>query len=213
MVNLLREHNSSNKSSLRTDDSRSLKSQISLEEWQQVQRDLKLEIELKNRATMDLKKKEQELNEYCQQKDHELDYLRKAWKQANNELNKVLAQAQGFLQVTDNELIQKTRLLRFNIRNFADQQFGEADIDAKSLSSFWISVEKYTQIPYDLFVTCAKNPSSRHITVGAFLWAVLQQEIFGSFRWAGHHVSKMMSHLEYALSKVILVSFEKSLDL
>lgn len=158
-----------------------------------MQQDLKSEIKLKKQATMDLKKKEQELN-----------YLRKAWKQANNELNRVLAQAQGFHQVTDNELIQKTRLLRFNIRNFANQHCQGTDIDAKSFSPFWTFFEKYIQISYDPFVSCVKNQSSRPMIAGALLWAVLQQELFGSFRWAGIHVSKMMSDLESALSKIIL---------
>ncbi len=51
-------------------------------------------------------------------KDQELAKVRRAWRQASSELNKVLAQSQGFYHVTDTDLIQKATQLRYNIRNF-----------------------------------------------------------------------------------------------
>lgn len=151
-----------------------------------------------------LQRKEQEWNGILQKKDEELDYCRKNWKQASSELNRVLAQTQGFYQVTDHELIQKTSQSRFNVRNFADQHFGEVHMDAKNFGSSCKLIEKYIEISHDLLVTCIEDPSNHPTIARAFLWAVFRRNIFGCFCWAGTRVSQAMVSLKDLLGKKIL---------
>lgn len=178
---------------------------LSLIEWEQPQQDLESEKLLHNQTKIDLNTSEQDLNELLQKKDQALEYFRKDWKQANNELNKVLAQGQGFYQVTDNELIEKAKILRFNIRNFADQQFVGGSIDVKSSDSFSKSIEEHVGTSHDVIITCMKDSSRRLIIVRAYLWGTLTNDIFGKFHWAGTHVSKSMYRLEDILGKKSLV--------
>ena len=198
-------YHSPNEPSSRIEDPRSIMYTTSPTEWEQLQQDLESETLLHNQTKIDLNTREQELNKLIQEKDQELDYFRKAWKQANNELNKVLAQGQGFYQVTDNELIQKAKVLRFNIRNFADQQFVGESIDAKSSHSFSKSIGEHVDISHDVIITCMKDSSRRAIIIRAYLWATLTKDIFGKFRWAGTHVSNSMYRLEDVLGKTSLV--------
>lgn len=160
---------------------------------------------LYRQATADLNRKDQELDELLQKKDQELDDLRKRWKQAISELNKFMAQDQRFYQVTDQEFTQKATQLRFNIRNFADQQFGGKLIDTRGLHPFWQLIEGYFEISYDSFEACMKDPSRRSMIVGAFLWAVLTKDVFGNFCWAGTSVSSAMSRLGQVLGKESLI--------
>lgn len=226
---LLKGFHSPSESSSRPEDPHSITDPDNLERWKQAQLDLESEKKQHNQAKIDLKKKgqelndlvqeknqelndlrlqvkadlrnDQELNELLQKKDQELDDLRKRWRQAISELNKFLAQDQRFYQVTDQEFIQKATQLRFNIRNFVDQQFGAELIDATSFHFFWKIIEEYLKISYDSFEACMKDPSRRPMIVGAFLWAVLEKFVFGEFCWAGTSLSSAMSRLGQVLSK------------
>ena len=82
-----------------------------------------------------LKEKEKKWNESIQQKDHDLNVIRKHWKQLSNELNRVLAQTQRFHQITDHDLIRETTQSRFNIRYFTDQEFGGVRVNTKNTGS------------------------------------------------------------------------------
>lgn len=179
-------YHSPNESSSGIEDPRSIMYPPSLAELEQLQQDLESEKLLHNQTKIDLNTREQDLNELLQEKVQEPDYFRKAWKQANNELNKVLAQGQGFYQVTDNELIKKAKVLRFNIRNFADQQFVGESIDVKSSDSFLKSIEEHVDISHDVIITCMKDSSKRPIIIRAYLWRTLTNDIFGKFRWQEH---------------------------
>lgn len=176
-------------------------------------------------ASTNLTKKEHELNELkkylnkkhqeelfqlrsnheviLQTKDQELDEVRKLWKQAGSDLNKFIAQGQGFHQVTDEELIQKVTQLRYNIRNFADRQFEGDAVDAKSLHCLWKSIRKYFRVSLGSLEACMKDSSSRPMIIEAILWGAIEMEIFGQFVWAGKHVSSAMYCLKHVLSKKI----------
>lgn len=206
-------------SSSRPENPHSITDSDNLERWKQAQQDLKSEKKQHSQARVDLKKREQELtylrleaeedrrndqelSELLRKKDQELYDLRKRQRQAISELNKFLAEDQRFYQVTDQEFIQQARQLRFNIRNFADQQFGVETIDVKSFNSFWKIIQEYFRISYDSFETCMKDPLRRPMIVGAFLWAVLKKFVFGKFCWTGTSVSSAMSCLEQVLEPV-----------
>lgn len=213
---------SRSESSSRPENPHSITDSDNLERWKQAQQDLKSEKKQHSQARVDLKKREQELtylrleaeedrrndqelSELLRKKDQELYDLRKRQRQAISELNKFLAEDQRFYQVTDQEFIQQARQLRFNIRNFADQQFGVETIDVKSFNSFWKIIQEYFRISYDSFETCMKDPLRRPMIVGAFLWAVLKKFVFGKFCWTGTSVSSAMSCLEQVLGKESLV--------
>ena len=132
-------------------------------------------------AKAELEGKVQELNELqnlnkaiLQKKNEELDKFCRLWKQACIDLNNFKAQGQNFSPVTDDVLTQKAVQLRFNIRNFADQQFRGELIDAKTFHSFWKTINEYLEISSDSFEACMKDPSGRPMIVGAFLWVVLK---------------------------------------
>lgn len=209
-----------------------------LEEWNQAKLGLESEKKLRNRVQTDFKKKEQELNDLRRQvkkvlkkkdqeleelrlsheaiireKDQELDRTRQRWKQVAGELNKFMAQGQRFYQVTDQELTQNARQLRFNIRNIADQQFGGDLEDTKNFHSLLASINKYVEISSDSFEACMKDQSKRPMIVRMFLWAVLEKDVFGKSCWAGKLVSKAMSRLEQVLGKESLYLPKANLDL
>lgn len=157
---------------------------------------------LRNETDAALQRKDEELNELhnlTEKKDQEIGEIRQRWKQVANELNRFLAQGQGFYQVTDQQLIEAATQLRFNVRNFADQQFGGELRDAKTYQHFRDSIENYYEISSDSLEACMKHSSRRPMLVGAFLWAFLRKDIFGKFRWAGRHGSHAMSYLEEVL--------------
>lgn len=159
---------------------------------------------LRNETDAALKWKDQELNELhnrTEKKDQEIDEFRQRWKQVANELNRYLAQGQGFYQVTDQQLIEAATQLRFNIRNFADQQFGGQLRDAKTYQHFRDSINDYYEVSSDSFEACMEHSSRRPMIVGAFLWAILRKDIFGNFCWAGKRGSHAMSTLEDLLGK------------
>lgn len=159
---------------------------------------------LRNETDAALNWKNQELNELhdrTEKKDQEINEYRQRWKQVANELNRFLAQGQGFYQVTDQQLIEAATQLRFNIRNFADQQFGGEVRDAKTYQHFRDSIKNYYEISSDSFEACMVHSSRRPMLVKAFLWAILRKDIFGNFCWAGTRGSHAMSILEDLLRK------------
>lgn len=159
---------------------------------------------LRNETHAALKRKDQELNELhnrIEKKDQEIDEFRQRWKQVANELNRFLVQDQGFYQVTDQQLIEEATQLRYNVRNFADQQFGGELRDGKTYQHFRDSIKNYYEISSDSFEACMKHSSRRPMLVGAFLWAILRKDIFGKFCWAGSRGSNAMSYLDKVLGK------------
>jgi hypothetical protein len=78
----------------------------------------KLEDDLFEKSA-ELAKRESELTE----RESELAEARKGWRKVASELNKIRTKGQGFYQVTDQYLIDKTNSLRYSIRNFSIQYF------------------------------------------------------------------------------------------
>ncbi|KAL8852863.1 MAG: hypothetical protein Q9221_002239 [Calogaya cf. arnoldii] len=160
-----------------------------------------------SKAKADLERKNQEINEIRQQanvvlqeKEQERDDYYKRWKQATSELNKILAQSQGFQQVTDQELIQRATQLRYNIRNFADEHFVDEVKDKKGVRSFYASAKRYLKVSPKILDTFMSSPSKDPIVVKAYLWAFIAENIFGKFCWAGPETSRAMSHLTLTLT-------------
>lgn len=131
----------------------------------------------------------------------EVSNLRKRWKQAAGELNRVLAQNQGFSQITDQELIQRATQLRFNVRNLAVQGFGDGVVSVESFRPFEDEFQQVWRVPHDLFVAWMKSSGLRPLIVGLFLWTNLKLDIFGRFCWAGTNISKVMTCLTQTLRK------------
>ncbi|KAL8988740.1 MAG: hypothetical protein Q9177_002231 [Variospora cf. flavescens] len=159
-----------------------------------------------SKAKADLERKDQEINEIRQQanvvlqeKEQERDDYYKRWKQATSELNKILAQSQGFQQVTDQELIQGATQLRYNIRNFADEHFVGEVGDSKGVRSFYASALRYLKVSTNILETLRRSPSNDSIVVKAYLWAFIAENIFGKFCWAGMDTSRAMTHLTVIL--------------
>ena len=156
----------------------------------------------------ELRKKRQELDNNriqvqveFEKKEQELDDLRKRWKQAVSELNRFMARGQGFVQVTDRELIQHATQLRFNVRNFAEHYFGGETVDAKGISSFSSFFQEYRRIPHEDYEACMKSSSKRPMVIRTFIWAFLVKDIFGQFCWAGSRVHDAMTNLARALGE------------
>ncbi|KAL3474036.1 hypothetical protein BJX99DRAFT_232293 [Aspergillus californicus] len=121
-----------------------------------------------------------------QQKNNELDSLRKRWKQAARELDKSRSQNQGFYQVTDNYLIELTTRLRYNIRNFAIQYFGgelkasKPKLDKpKAWDPYMATTTQGSECEALLF--SERRPS----VIQAFIWRFIVGQVFDNFRWAG----------------------------
>ncbi|KAL8916995.1 MAG: hypothetical protein Q9172_006021 [Xanthocarpia lactea] len=167
---------------------------------------------LRSNAKAELERKDQELNETLQQaseanssvqrKEQERDDFYRRWKQATSELNKILAQSQSFHQVTDQELVQKTTLIRYNIRNFADQNFVGEIKDTKVLRTFCASAKEYLGVPPEVLERLLKSPSNHAVVVKGYLWAFIAKDIFGKFCWAGSKISHAMAHLAAVIKPV-----------
>lgn len=188
--------------------------------------------EVADHAQTHLNKKEQELNDFRQakaelewkvqelnesknlseadlhKKGEEFEEIRKLWKEACIKLNNLKIKGQGFCAVTDSMLIQKATQLRFNIRNFADQQFGGEFIDVKNFQLFQKTTIKYIRISSDSLEACMKDPSGPPIIVGVVLWKILVADVFDNFCWAGEQASNAMYSLGNILGmESLVVSF------
>lgn len=106
--------------------------------------------------------------------------------------------------MTDQELIQKTTQLRYNIRNFADQHFVGEVRDAKGVRSFCASSKEYLDVSPESLEALMRSSSKHAIVIKAYLWAFLAKDIFGRFCWAGTQTSRAMSYLTDILSKLSL---------
>ncbi|KAF8853527.1 hypothetical protein BDZ45DRAFT_598493 [Acephala macrosclerotiorum] len=121
------------------------------------------------------------------EKNADLDEVRKGWRKAANKLNKIRVHGQGFYQVTDQYLIDKTCNLRYNIRNFSIQYFeGELmeEVAAKPTKFLELYIQPTTPGTrmYEAFFDSPRRCPS---LIQAFLWRVLVGSIFNQLRWAG----------------------------
>ncbi|KAH8647091.1 hypothetical protein BGZ60DRAFT_535442 [Tricladium varicosporioides] len=110
--------------------------------------------------------------------EKERDEVRKGWRKAAKELNKISVQGQGFYQVTDQFLIDKTSVLRYSIRNFAIQYFdGEMKqgVKLRPTEYFEAFIKPLTQPVYEELILSPTRCSS---FVQSILWRVLTEEVF-----------------------------------
>jgi hypothetical protein len=144
----------------------------------------------------ELAKRESELAE----RDSELAEVRKGWRKVAGELNKIRTKGQGFYQVTDQYLVDKTSSLRYSIRNFAIQYFEgemkrEVQIKPSEYLEFYIQPTTPDTTAYqELFRSPKRCPS----LIQGILWRVLHGTIFNEFQWAGRpgdHVYRLCQRL------------------
>ena len=129
------------------------------------------------------------------QRDPEIDDYRRKWKQAAKELRKYQAQDKVIDQVADSELTEQATKLRYNVWNFACQHFDGELNTGNSVQAFRPDLKKCPQMPTDLFEACIKSPVKRPMLVGALLWDLLLNDIFGRFWWGDSKVHSAMIHL------------------
>ena len=156
-----------------------------------------------------LEKKEKECSEALRKKNYDLNVVGKSWREAKIEIDKIYTQTQEFDQVREDELIKKTWQLRVHIRNFANQNFGNEDINTDIIPD---RIEAHIEIPHGLFIACYEDPSIHPMLVRAFLWAFITKEIFGTFFWTGERMFMAMVSLEELLGKKPIVSLESKID-
>jgi hypothetical protein len=142
----------------------------------------RLEDDLSEKSSK-LAKRESELAE----RDSELAEARKGWRKVAGELDKIRTKGQGFYQVTDQYLVDKTSSLRYSIRNFAIQYFEgemkrEVQIKASKYLELYIQPTTPDSTAYqELFRSPKRCPS----LIQGILWRVLYGTIFDQFQWAG----------------------------
>ncbi|KAL3465550.1 hypothetical protein BJX64DRAFT_285481 [Aspergillus heterothallicus] len=127
-----------------------------------------------------------------QKHQQESDTLRKRLLQTANELNQVMRQTQGANQLTDDEIVQKARQLRYEISSFVIQYLDDELKILKIPHASYAYFSKYVRGSKANFETYMRS-STRHALVEAFLWLFLEKEVFGRFRWAPTDVSKMLT--------------------
>jgi hypothetical protein len=114
--------------------------------------------------------------------DHQLEDIRKRWKQSAKELGQLLkANNQALYQVTDSYLIGLTEQLQYNLRTFAIQHFSSPPRTAfgNSRAEFSPYLEKVSS-DYKLYVN---SPQHCHRVVQGFLWRVLCDRLFCQYYW------------------------------
>jgi hypothetical protein len=119
-------------------------------------------------------------------KTSQLKEVTKRWKQAAKELDEQRSQNQGFYQVTDDYLTGLASQLRFNIKSFAIQYFGEEIVSRRikyKVTEIWEKHMKTVMLAGSLddhMMASQTRPS----VIQAFLWSFLCEQIFDRFRWA-----------------------------
>ncbi|KAI0835834.1 hypothetical protein F5Y06DRAFT_119873 [Hypoxylon sp. FL0890] len=157
-----------------------------------------------------LKQVEHRLNEEQQAKkelQQELGDIRARWKETVKEFNRFQAESQTFVQLDDQELIQKVSQLRFNIRNFVLQHFESGQpLSMKDSRACLNNILRYYPNilgSFEEFEYWMQIPPRRTMVIRAFLWAFLQRDIFGEFRWAGKDVAGTFYHMRKALGSFL----------
>ena len=130
-----------------------------------------------------------------------MDEIRKRWKQAATELNKLKSQNQGLYQVTDQHLIDLTRGLRYNIRIFAIKYFGHQSPSRyrrDEIQEFQRNLTHFKRKDIPASTNYLLSPEKRPCIIQAYLWTILVPLVFGKYIWAGHP-GVSLSNLDYYL--------------
>ncbi|KAI1092294.1 hypothetical protein F5B19DRAFT_211544 [Rostrohypoxylon terebratum] len=131
---------------------------------------LKQELEQERQACIRV---ENELND-------KLESIKTKWKRAANELDQIRSKPRDFVPVTDEELKNMVTQLRYNIRSFAIQYFSDRPgyIRAEKDPVFAAYIPR-------LLKSCLEQPETYPSLVQAFIWVVIETQIFNRGRWAG----------------------------
>jgi hypothetical protein len=151
---------------------------------EEAKRDLNVERRLHNQAKVDLR--HQQL---------ELDSVIKDWKSTASQLNKYLAQDRGFHPITDEVLKQQATQLRFNIRGFASRHFDGADVDIRRAKLSLDQISRVLCTPVYCIESWVRTVSKRPTIILAYVWAMLEMDVLGQFRWGGRNIAKAMSEM------------------
>ncbi|KAI1104917.1 hypothetical protein F4804DRAFT_170549 [Jackrogersella minutella] len=117
----------------------------------------------------------------ARQLSNKLKNVQIKWKRTANKLDQILSRAQGFPQVTDEELKSMTRQLQYNIQNLAIQYFSEP-LQYRSVDPM-PPFEKHMPDNYRYYL---KRPENYAVVIQAFIWRIITCKIFDRFRWAGY---------------------------
>lgn len=102
---------------------------------------------------------------------HQADNMRKSWVDAANHLDRVLRQGQLLNQMTDDELIHKASALRFKVKNFALQFFGDemrpVVFNQATRGSSYIAA--HLGIPHRTTKAYLKSSSARPMLIRSFI--------------------------------------------
>ncbi|OTA53094.1 hypothetical protein K449DRAFT_470197 [Hypoxylon sp. EC38] len=157
-----------------------------------------------------LKEAEHRLDKEQQAKkelEKELGDMRTRWKETVKEFNRFQAESQTFVQLDDQELIQKVSQLRFNIRNFVLRHFeSNQPTPLKDSRACLHNILKfYPNIlgSFEEFEYWMQIPPRRTMVLRAFLWAFLTRDILGEFRWAGKDVAGAFYYMRKSLSSFL----------
>ncbi|KAF4835914.1 hypothetical protein CGCTS75_v002249 [Colletotrichum tropicale] len=169
------------------------------------------EIALRQRIEADLEEKNHMLADYDNKlKDAEavLATVRKKWKQAATDLDKMKSSQQRGYHMTDSELKDAVTRLRYNISRFAIQYFGgrlprETNIDrimdSKDLNG-WRNLSKFLG-NRDITISYIRSDRRRPYIVQALIWDTVYWAVFGEALWAGREMSKPFKNLSEQLQQ------------
>ena len=123
-----------------------------------------------------------------QQREKDVQVLRERYKKTAMELNKLKAQGQMGLQVTDEELVEKVTQLRYNIKTFGIRYFQGEITNQKPSYNQQLQPAKLVGdcLAMDIpsYTLLMQSPAGRPKVIRALLWAFLCNRLFDQFRWA-----------------------------
>lgn len=128
--------------------------------------------------------------------------VRKKWKQAATDLDKMKSSQQRGYHMTDSELKDTVNRLRYNISRFAIQYFGgrlprEANIDrivdSRDLNG-WRQLSKFLG-NRDITISYIGSDRRRPYIVQALIWDTMYWAVFGEALWAGKKMSAAFKDL------------------
>lgn len=144
-----------------------------------------------------LKNMEDLLEEKSSDLKHKVDDLadmRKRWKQAAVELDKLKSwQRRLPYQMTDSDLENEVMQLRYNIRNFAFQYFGD-ELPNRLLKKNSKLLKPFLELVLNenILLEYLSSSEKRPFIIQAYMWKVLNGRLFDTFLWAGHEGNSIM---------------------
>lgn len=149
----------------------------------------------------------QETLHKLQQKQLQVGEMRKKWRETANHLDRVLRQGQAANQMTDDEVIRKVSALRFKVKNFALQFFGDELKEARLGKPTLDFLSEYLQLPHRSLNAYIGSSLFRPMLVRAFLWRSLLREIFGRYCWSQQVAPNLMQGMSALLSESLEAFF------